>query len=96
MIEQGSVVVAMHEMELSLIIDRDVKETTGGLFVKVGLLDLALGVGGLGTTGFFTLDGIFIIEGTDGELLNAERMDAVILPVTISTKGEHVFDSLVL
>ena len=88
-------IVAVLQHQFGGVVDDHAEEAAGRLLVEVGLFDFAFGIGGFGAAGLFAFDGVFVVQGTDGELLHAEEMDAVVLPMAVAAEGEEVGDLVV-
>ena len=60
------------------------------------LFDQALRIGGFRVAGMDAFDGVFVVERADGEFFNSCGMNAVVLPVPVTTEDEDIFDFLLL
>jgi hypothetical protein len=89
------VIIAVLLHELGRVIDHHTQDAARRLLVDVGLLDFAIGVGGVFAAGFFSTDGILIIQCSDGKLLHLERVDAVVLPMAVAAESEDMADLIV-
>src|SRR5688572_27551667 len=73
-----------------------VDEAAGRLGIKVRLFDQAVRIRSFLRTGRNAQPGILVVERPARELLHAARMNAVILPVTVTAKNHEAGDLLVL
>jgi len=83
-------------LDQQLISRADLQEAALGRDRGVGLLHEGLRVGAFPGSGHHAHAGVFIVERTAGKLVNAGRMDAVILPVTITANEREIVDPVLL